>query len=748
MTTQVFDAAVEWIDSFSKNDDLEITFHGGEPLLAGYDWYAHALALLRERFGNRVRLGLQSNLWLLDNALSELFREYGVSIGTSLDGPEAVTDRQRGTGYYARTMRGIEIAHQYGLNVGVICTFTRLSAPHYRDVLDFFIKQSLDFSVHAAVTPFKAEPDDMFLLSPEEHANLFEKLFRAYLDNVTCIQIPTFDLMARSVSTRQCSICTFTDCLGHYLAVGPGGEIYACNRFVPHPEWQLSVVQAQPDEAVLSQAPAWQRLKVREESTRVACGDCPHYEYCRGGCSYNAVTGGLNARDPHCLAYKRLFDFITSQALEEISSKENMKAVLGKPLSNYGLMRKGQLLQLVRGGPHPSEVVPQARRVVAAVALAVSATVEEAVEKLDRVGLVTRREVALQSLKSLQSDLLHPDRGLLNVYFHITYACNLSCAHCYVQAGPQNRKAMPVELIVRLVEQAARVGFSTVVITGGEPMMHPQHAVLLEELAQLRKRIKPTPISFRTNLTYWLTPILLAQLINSVDQVMVSLDGDETCHDARRGRGAYQRVLGNLQRLSEVRPRPNIGLTATLTASQIQGQEGAAVSRVGQELGIPVGFRLMRPSGRAANQPLMMEAFPLLSGEDEEVLIHRFRPTVTCGLGMDLFIDPDGQCYPCNALVDSKFALGNAHEQGLDAIIHSRAFQALREITVDTTPHCSNCAWRYLCGGYCRAWRTGRRLSSRPRNCADLQTTAERCLRRALEVLEISVDRWQAGGLP
>jgi uncharacterized protein len=50
-----------------------------------------ALPLLRDGLApRRVRFAAQSNLWLLTDELCELFAEHGVSLGTSLDGPEAL----------------------------------------------------------------------------------------------------------------------------------------------------------------------------------------------------------------------------------------------------------------------------------------------------------------------------------------------------------------------------------------------------------------------------------------------------------------------------------------------------------------------------------------------------------------------------------------------------------------------------------------------------------------------------------
>ena len=278
---------------------LELTFHGGEPLIAGPAWYRRNLPRLVGRFGKRLKLGIQSNLWLLDDATCELFREYGVSVGTSLDGPEAINDAQRGAGYFARTMAGIETARRHGLTPGVICTFTRLSAPHYREIFDFFAGQGLGFSVHAAVNGLGHGSDDGLTLTAQEEADLFIALFDTYQVNITRMRIPTFDSMARGIAAGQGGLCTFGDCLGGYLTIAPDGGIFSCNRFAHHPEWRLGWVQEQPSLNDLGGSPTWQKLRERELTVAGDCGDCSHFAYCRGRLCVQRVhgrKGGANAR--------------------------------------------------------------------------------------------------------------------------------------------------------------------------------------------------------------------------------------------------------------------------------------------------------------------------------------------------------------------------------------------------------------------------------------------------------------------
>lgn len=45
MDISVIDDIITWLKDF-RDDKVHFTFHGGEPLLAGYDFYAEALEKL------------------------------------------------------------------------------------------------------------------------------------------------------------------------------------------------------------------------------------------------------------------------------------------------------------------------------------------------------------------------------------------------------------------------------------------------------------------------------------------------------------------------------------------------------------------------------------------------------------------------------------------------------------------------------------------------------------------------------
>jgi uncharacterized protein len=381
MGRETLEAVVEWQrglgvesgdeggrDGANGLGTLEITFHGGEPLVPGTRWYREALPLLRDGLAPRkVRFAAQSNLWLLTDELCELFREHGVSLGTSLDGPEAVNDAQRGTGYFAKTMAGIERARAHGIDVGAICTFTAGSVQHASEIFDFFVREGLRFSVHAALPSLRhPEADrrpeaDAWSITPEAHGELLVGLLDRYLEGLTRVRISTLDSMARSVSAGRGGICTFGECLGGYLAVGPDGAIYPCQRFAGMPEFAVGDAATRPSLEELRSSPVWREFRAREEHVEESCGECAYFGFCKGGCPYNALVGAggalaPTARDPHCVSYRRTFDAVTERALAELFSPENLDAVVERPDPERGLMRRGPLLSIMRGGPHPYEI--------------------------------------------------------------------------------------------------------------------------------------------------------------------------------------------------------------------------------------------------------------------------------------------------------------------------------------------------------------------------------------------------------
>ncbi|MCJ7443041.1 MAG: TIGR04083 family peptide-modifying radical SAM enzyme [Methanotrichaceae archaeon] len=321
MSIEIIKETVEWLKKF-RNDPVTFTFHGGEPLLAGPDFYREALPLLSEGLRHmKLAFAIQTNLWKLTPELAQILAEYDIPIGSSLDGPQELNDLQRGTGYYEKTMHGYEIAREHGLNVRFICTFTSYSVRFKEDIFRFFLENGLTLKLHPALPSLRDKNPKKWALDPEEYGGLLIYLLDKYLENLHEIEIMNINDLCRCLFSGRGTICTFVDCMGDTFAVGPDGSIYPCYRFVGMPEYVMGNVYSHPSRENLADSDAWKVMHQFKEYVNQQCGGCTHIRYCRGGCPYNAIVhnnGELKGVDPYCAAYKKIFDEIVERFNREL----------------------------------------------------------------------------------------------------------------------------------------------------------------------------------------------------------------------------------------------------------------------------------------------------------------------------------------------------------------------------------------------------------------------------------------------
>lgn len=321
MTIETVGEIVEWLRDF-RDDPVTFTFHGGEPLLAGADYYRAALPMLKRELEHlSPNFALQTNLWLLTPELAEVLAEHEIPIGSSLDGPQELNDLQRSSGYYEKTMAGYELAKKHGLQVQFICTFTSYSVQFKEEIFNFFRENGLVLKLHPALPSLRSDQPDRWALPPEEYGELLVYLLDKYLENMDRIEVRNINDYARCVFTGRGTVCTFVDCMENTFAVGPDGSIYPCYRFVGMPEFVMGNVRDRPSQADLAASPAGVHMRQFKEYVEVNCKGCKHLRYCRGGCPYNAIAptdGVIMGVDPHCIAYKRIFDEISDRFNKEM----------------------------------------------------------------------------------------------------------------------------------------------------------------------------------------------------------------------------------------------------------------------------------------------------------------------------------------------------------------------------------------------------------------------------------------------
>jgi MoaA/NifB/PqqE/SkfB family radical SAM enzyme len=175
------------------------------------------------------------------------------------------------------------------------------------------------------------------------------------------------------------------------------------------------------------------------------------------------------------------------------------------------------------------------------------------------------------------------------LWLYTNFDCNLSCSYCVTKSTPTTpRRALGLNNVRQLVDEAATLGFRDVFLTGGEPFILDE---IYEALAYSSARLRTTVL---TNALLLSEKRLdrLCLIANENLRVQVSLDGGRPEeHDAYRGRGTWNRTVASIRRLLARAIRVCISTTETPANSAHINE----LHRFRRSLGIPDQDHLVRP---------------------------------------------------------------------------------------------------------------------------------------------------------
>lgn len=166
--------------------------------------------------------------------------------------------------------------------------------------------------------------------------------------------------------------------------------------------------------------------------------------------------------------------------------------------------------------------------------------------------------LATNELPSLVAD------GIEILQVNVGKLCNMTCAHCHVDAGPDRKEEnMDRETVDLCLAAIKNSGIKTVDLTGGAPEMNANFRYFVTEAKKLGCHVID-----RCNLT-----ILLANGFTDIPEFLaenqVEIVASLPCYleenaDAQRGDGSFQKSVKALKRLNDVgygKSDPNLTLT-------------------------------------------------------------------------------------------------------------------------------------------------------------------------------------------
>lgn len=360
--------------------DVTVAWQGGEPMMRGYGFFAHAFACAERlaRPGQCIHHVLQTNGTLIDDRWAELFSRHHVLVGVSMDGPAELHDVYRvnyaGRGSHNAVVAGWRALERHDVQRNVLCAVHAVNEGHplevYRYFRDELGAEHMQFipivervhrrQLEIAENGWRKTDGRRLLYRQEGHAvtsrSVSAKGWGRFLNTVfdewvsrdvgrRFVQL--FDVMLGNIFGMH-SLCVHSSKCGNALVLTHDGDVYCCDHFV-EPGYRLGDITRLGYKALVD-SPVNLRFSRLKSSLPSDCLDCPVRWACHGGCPKDRLAedgDGGHILNYLCSGYKAFF----SHALPAMSVMAEL-VDRGEPAARVMEMRWGTRSGCVEEGEH------------------------------------------------------------------------------------------------------------------------------------------------------------------------------------------------------------------------------------------------------------------------------------------------------------------------------------------------------------------------------------------------------------
>ena len=316
MTKEVLYKVISDLSEKVSLENLSLMWHGGEPLLAGLDFFRYAVELQNQFFGGLPSNILQTNALLLSDESIEFFVQNDFTVQTSLDGlvsHNSLRVYPNGGESHSKVLQRILAAKSKGLDIGAHVSISSVNAGAGKDIYRFFKEHDIGFDLGPIVECEGNEDNAGLGVSPSEYAcfaiDVFEAWFydKEYRHNVN----PLMNIvLSRLLPQAQMDSIVPESCLEEYICVVSTGEVYPCGKFAGRREFLLGNVQNDSLSDILISE---RRANFANRPVQIiGCESCQIGGICHGGCPFQAWLSNdtILGKDSFCEAYRQIFSHV------------------------------------------------------------------------------------------------------------------------------------------------------------------------------------------------------------------------------------------------------------------------------------------------------------------------------------------------------------------------------------------------------------------------------------------------------
>lgn len=304
-------------------------FQGGEPTLAGLDFFRKAVEL-QKRYNTRglaISNAIQTNGMLMDAEWADFLTENRFLVGLSLDGTKELHDRNRldsaGKGTYSRVLQAAQLLKARGVEFNILTVVTRDSAKKADSLYGFFRRCGFDWlQFIPCLDPLEHRRGGCsYSLTPEDYGHFLKRLFDCWYRDVKAgrfVYIRYFENLVGMLLGNPPESCGMSGRCAVQNVVEADGSVYPCD-FYALDQWKLGNIRTDGIREMMESKTARRFLEAAREVPE-KCRSCRYYPLCRGGCRRDReAAGGVLGLNDFCPAFETFFDYALPR-LEEVAA--------------------------------------------------------------------------------------------------------------------------------------------------------------------------------------------------------------------------------------------------------------------------------------------------------------------------------------------------------------------------------------------------------------------------------------------
>ncbi len=328
MDLKTLEFSIKKFMEYSEGEKIYFCWQGGEPLIAGIDFYYNVIELQKKygKSGQIVGNSIQTNGILIDKKWLNLFKNYKFFIGLSIDGPAEIHNFYRkyrsGKNSFEDVFGKFKILKENQIEFNILSTIGEETAKFPDEILKFFIKNDIGYLQFIPAIDKKGDKICKFSLKPETYEKFLKRIFDLWWnDGNPIFSIRFFDNLIEVLLGIEPSSCIFKKRCGEYLVLEHNGDIYPCDFFVM-PEFKIGNVFLDEIDKI------YERLRKFGELKEIQPDECKNCEWnfiCNNGCLWfrYVKNGKLDGPDYFCDAYKKFFPY-SIPLLKDLIRRKNL----------------------------------------------------------------------------------------------------------------------------------------------------------------------------------------------------------------------------------------------------------------------------------------------------------------------------------------------------------------------------------------------------------------------------------------